>query len=108
MQNFLWIGLDGQIKGFIMQLSADFLTIFVIFACIFSTSCGIISIIIALNAKIAVGSLEKSTHNITYVDPKWATPEDKIKEINELSEQDYPEQEFDDIPESDLDPNKYI
>ena len=62
--------------------------ILLISACVISTICSTISIIISISALISMKSLEKSTHNVQYVplDETWSSSDKEIDELNERSE----------------------
>lgn len=84
--------------------------LFLTFYLTFLTICVIIVSIFAISASISVKAIEKSTHSVEYVplDPKWASTDKEISEINEKSEMEYPEIDEDELGPSEIDLNKMI
>ena len=62
----------------------------------------------SVKALIKIEAFERSTHKIEYLDPKWATSEAQIAEMEEDAQAEMQPLDNDDIDEEDIDLNRMI
>lgn len=88
--------------AFFLILNLSLLTIAII--------CGIIGITLAVQARIEIGALKQSTHNVQYVplDPNWGSSDKEINELNDKHKSDFPEKDPDELDPYELNLDKMI
>jgi len=80
----------------------------VCFLLTFNLIYGTIGVYMSVKALIKIEAFERSTHKIEYLDPKWATSEAQIAEMEEDAQAEMQPLDNDDIDEEDIDLNRMI
>jgi len=92
------------------MITVTFFELIILILLTFSLICGMIGVYVSIRTAIELKAMQQSTHKMEYVpmDPKWASSDEQIEELEEQQISDFPPMDSDDLDESEIDLKKMI